>query len=110
MTIQFYLFICCTGGGITGGFFRWYYPNIFKVKEKREIFTELNLVPSLIIGALIGFGVAIFFRSDLVHIDQVYTAYIEKLGLMSFIITLSVIDRLDEHLIKKVSSFLDSNT
>ena len=34
MTIQFYLFICCTGGGITGGFFRWYYPNIFKVKEK----------------------------------------------------------------------------
>jgi hypothetical protein len=108
MSIQFYLFTCCVGGSLGGAFFRWYYPNIFKSVTKRECYTALNLFPTLIVGALIGIGVAVFFNSDIAHFKEVYTAYIEKLGLVSCVFTMSVIDKLDEQLLSKISKQLNN--
>ena len=109
MTIQFYLFTCCLGGSVTGAFFRWLYPTIFKSLQKKAEFTELNCIPTLVVGFLIGIAVAIFFNGDIAHFDSVHYAYIEKLGLISGVFTISIIDRIDQQLLSKINKILTTH-
>ena len=96
MTISTALTLYCTIGGIVGALIRWGFPYVFSRKEKREQFEKINPYVAAILGGFIGYGVSIFFEADLIHNETVFISYIKKLGLLTAIFTLSVVDKLDK--------------
>ena len=110
MTITDALSIYCTLGGAIGGLLRWGYPFLFKSKEKRSEYEELNPYIAIGIGAIIGYGISIFFGSDLKGVDGVDLIYIKKLGMLSALFTMSVIDKLDKLVMNRVNSYIQDKT
>ncbi len=107
MTVTTALEIYCTIGGIIGGIMRWGYPYIFTCLKKRSQYEKLNPYATLIFAAIIGYGVSIFFGTDLQNVEGVTPLYVKKLGLLTALFTMSVIDKLDNLAMTQVNKVLE---
>ncbi|MEM6192321.1 hypothetical protein [Shewanella scandinavica] len=96
MSLSEALTLYCILGGVVGALLRWGFPYLFTNKEKQKEFEQLNPIVAVIFGAVVGYGVAIFFESDLKGVDGVHVSYVKKLGLITAVFVLATIDKLDK--------------
>ncbi len=96
MNLVEYLNLYCIAGGAVGGLIRSCFPQLFFLSAKRKQYAKLRPLVAIILGAIIGFGAAIFFEADLVNSGDVHKSHLKKLGLFTAIFVMSAIDRLDK--------------
>ena len=110
MTLSEAIYLWCIGGGVVGALLRWGFPYLFKRADKQNEFEPINPWVSVAFGVAMGFGIAIFFESDLKNVEGVHIAYIKNLGLLSALFVMSTIDKLDKYSAAATKNFIKPKT